>query len=66
MLRTGCKIPLLLCISTSKRVLPTPFPGRNRLSNAKTNFAVTNGTKKKYKKAAQNHAKYAVKEGEKE
>ena len=35
----------MLCISTSHRVLGTPFAGRNRLSDAKTIFSVTNGTK---------------------
>ena len=33
----------MLCISTSKRVLRTPLDGRNRLSDAKTTFPVTNG-----------------------
>ena len=36
---------LLLCISTSKWVHRTPFDGRNSLSDAKTTFSVTNGTK---------------------
>ena len=36
-----------------------PFAGRNRLSDAKTTFSVTNK-----KKAPQNHAKQAIKEGE--
>ena len=36
---------LLLCISTSEWVLRTPFAGRNRLSDPKTTFSVTNGTK---------------------
>ena len=35
----------LLCISTSKQVLRTPFPGQNRLSDAKTTFSITKGTK---------------------
>ena len=35
----------LLCISTSKWVLHMPFAGQNRLSDAKTTFSVTNGTK---------------------
>ena len=35
----------VLCISTIERVLCTPFAGQNRLSNAKTTFSVTNGTK---------------------
>ena len=36
---------LMLCISTSKRVLCTPFAGQNRLSDAKTIFSITNRTK---------------------
>ena len=35
----------LLCISTSKRVLRTPFPGQNQFFDAITTFSVTNGTK---------------------
>ena len=38
-------LPCMLCILTSKRVLHTPFAGRNRLSEAKTTFSITNGTK---------------------
>ena len=56
----------LLCISTSEQVLRTQFAGWNRLYDAKTTISVTNGTKltKKLNKAAQNHAKHAVKKGE--
>ena len=35
----------VLCFLTSKLVLHTPFADRNRLSDAKTTFYVTNGTK---------------------
>ena len=35
----------MLCISTSERVLRTPFSGQNRLSDAKTTFSITNRTK---------------------
>ena len=35
----------LLCISTSKWVLCTPLASRNRLSDAKTTFSITNGMK---------------------
>ena len=38
----------VLCILTSKLVLRTPFTGRNRPSDAKTTFSVTNGTKQLY------------------
>ena len=34
----------MLCISTSKWVLRTPFAGRNRLPDAKTTISITNGT----------------------
>ena len=34
----------VLCISNSEQVLRTLFAGRNRLSEAKTTFSVTNGT----------------------
>ena len=35
----------MLCISTSQRVLRTPFAGQNRLSDAKTTFSITNDLK---------------------
>ena len=35
----------VLCMSTSERVLLTPFAGWNRLFDAKTTISVTNGTK---------------------
>ena len=38
------KLPVV--IWTSKQVLSTPFAGRNRLSDAKTTFSISNGTKK--------------------
>ena len=37
--------PSVLCILTSKRLLRMPFAGRNRFSDTKTTFSVTNGTK---------------------
>ena len=54
----------LLCISTSKRVLRTPFAGGNRLSYAKTTFSVTNGTnKKKLKESCSKSCKTCSKRG---
>ena len=35
----------LLCITTSERVLRTALAGQNKLSDVKTTFSVTNGTK---------------------
>ena len=43
--KQGNLISDMLCISTSERVLLTPFAGRNRLFDAKTTISVTNGTK---------------------
>ena len=39
------KVQYMLRISTSQRVLSMPFAGQNELSEAKTIFSVTNGTK---------------------
>ena len=36
---------IIMCISTSEGMLRTPFAGQNRLSDAKTTFSVTKGTK---------------------
>ena len=54
----------VLCISTSKQVLRTPFAGQNQFFDAKTTFSVTKWTKwrKKKRKPHKNMQKHAIKE----
>ena len=55
----------LLCISTSKRVLHTPFAGRNQFFDAIRLFFITNEIKERKKKAKlhKNMQKHAFSSG---